>query len=269
VAVLVRSWNLFHGNTVPPRRRDALERMVRLVSEDAPGVVFLQEVPAWALEHLSQWSGMYAFGDVAQPPMIGPLPSTAELGRLLTSVNHGLLRSAFSGQANAVLLAPGVRVLARHALALNDRRFRTAQARWLRLGAVARLAWAKERRVAQVLRVALPDGRTATLANLHATSYHPDDRLADAELLRAAVYADSVAEPADVRVLGGDLNVRGRRSATLRELQEWGYSEPGPGIDHLLVRGAAATPLALWPAERRTHEGRLLSDHAPVELTVL
>jgi endonuclease/exonuclease/phosphatase family metal-dependent hydrolase len=71
-------------------------------------------------------------------------------------------------------------------------------------------------------------------------------------------------------VLAGDFNLTADRSATLRDLagDEWGFSRPGPGIDHILVRGAAATPLRRWPDEQRAHGGRLLSDHAPVELEI-
>jgi endonuclease/exonuclease/phosphatase family metal-dependent hydrolase len=266
--VLVRSWNVFHGNTVPPGRRDALERMVRLVSDDRPDVVCLQEVPVWALDHLAEWSGMAALGDVARQPSVGPVPSTAGVGRALTSLHHGRLRSAFSGQANAVLLGPDVRVLERRVLTLNAHDFRAAQSRWLELPVLARLAWAKERRVAQVLRLALPDGRTLLLAHTHATFYRADERLPDAELLRAAVFADAAAEPGDVCVLAGDFNVRGERSATLAELRAWGFSLPGPGVDHVLVRGGEPAPLDVWPAERRAVDGLLLSDHAPVEVEI-
>ena len=262
---LVRSWNLFHGNSVPPGRRDHLERMVRLVATGAD-VVCLQEVPPWALERLAGWSGMTALGQVARRPQLGPLPSTAALGHAITRLNHGLFRSAFTGQATAVLLREGIRVLDRRRLVLNDRAFRRAQARQLDLPFLARVAWPKERRTAQVVRLALADSRTVTLANLHATSYRPDDRLADAELLRAAVYACAFAEREDVVVLAGDFNVTAARSATLAELAGCGFSEPGPGIDHILVRGARASTVRVWDADRRRHDGLLLSDHAPVEL---
>ena len=36
----------------------------------------------------------------------------------------------------------------------------------------------------------------------------------------------------------------------------------------IFVRGAEATPLQVWPEERRSQNGVVLSDHAPVELTV-
>lgn len=270
MALLVRSWNLFHGNTVPPRREGRLPEMLRLASADGPDVLCLQEVPVWALARLERWSGMRAVGDVAKPPRIGPLPSTPELGRALTAPNSGLMRSLFAGQANAILLAPRLRVLARAALVLNARRFRRAQARWLRLPLVARLAWANERRVCQAVRVGLDDGSSLLVANLHATYYRADERLADAELFRAAVFADALARPAEPCVLAGDFNIRASRSWTLAELgkPEWGFSKPGPSVDHVLVRGLPAGPVLRWVAERRRLDGLLLSDHAPVELRI-
>jgi endonuclease/exonuclease/phosphatase family metal-dependent hydrolase len=259
--MLVRTWNLFHGNTVPPRREARLGEMVRLAAADGPAVVCLQEIPVWALERLDDWSGMVALGEVAARPRVG-----LELGRKLTELHHGLLRSAFTGQANAVLVAAGLRVLDRDAVVLNSREFRRREAARLGLSAPARLAWARERRVCQSVRLALPDGRTMTVANLHATKYAADRRLAHAEVLRAAVFLDAVASPGDVCVLAGDLNVA--TGTSLDELVSWGFSRPGPGVDHILVRGAAAGPEVRWPRERRLVDGLLLSDHAPVEVTV-
>ena len=267
--MLVRTWNLFHGNAKPPERTAFLEEMVRLAAADRPDVLCLQEVPVWALDRLSEWSGMSAVGAVAARPTLGPLPSTAELGRVLTSLNHGLLRSAFAGQANAVLVGGGLRIRHAESIVLNPRRFRRAQARWLGLDLVARLGWAKERRVCQAVLVAAGDGSTFVVGNLHATSYDADQRLADAELLRAAWFVDAVAVPGEPVVLCGDFNVTVARSRTLADLAgpEWGFSAAaGAGIDHVLVRGAAAGGPERWPEERRRLDGRLLSDHAPVEV---
>src|SRR5919109_406717 len=216
--LLVRTWNLFHGNAKPPERRAFLEEAVRLASADRPDVLCLQEVPVWALERLDEWSGMAAVGAVAARPTIGPLPSTPELGRRLTAIDHGRFRSAFSGQANAVLVVAGLRVLESHDIVLNPRRFRRAQARWLGLDLVARLAWAKERRVCQAVRARAEDGSTLVVGNLHATSYDADQRLADAELLRAAWFVDAVAIPGEPVVICGDFNVTAARSRTLADL---------------------------------------------------
>jgi endonuclease/exonuclease/phosphatase family metal-dependent hydrolase len=268
--VLVRTWNLFHGNAKPPAREAFLEEMVRFASADSPDVLCLQEVPAWAIGQLEGWSGMTAFGEVAARPTLGPFPSTAAVGRALTSLDHGLVRSAFTGQANAVLVSPRLGCEETPALVLNSRGFRRAQARWLGLDLVARFAWARERRVCQAVRVTHAEGKTILVGNLHATSYRPDERLADAELLRAAAFLDGLAGPDEPVALCGDFNVTADRSRTLADLcgAEWGFRGPGPGIDHVLVRGAHASEPQRWPDERRRVDGRLLSDHAPVEVTI-
>jgi endonuclease/exonuclease/phosphatase family metal-dependent hydrolase len=64
-------------------------------------------------------------------------------------------------------------------------------------------------------------------------------------------------------VLAGDFNLRAEHLAELP-----GWSELGRGIDHVLVRGLSASPLAAWPEPRRRQNGAVLSDHAPVEVTI-
>jgi endonuclease/exonuclease/phosphatase family metal-dependent hydrolase len=268
--LLVRTWNLFHGNTVPPGRRAYLEEMVRLASDDRPDIVCLQELPVWALDELARWSGMTAVADVAQRPRIGPFPSSSELGRLVTELHHGLLRSAFTGQGNAILVGDDLRVLEHRRIVLNTRAFRRAEGRKLRLGLRARLAWRKERRVCQAVRVERESG-TLVVGNLHATSYRPDPRLADVELVRAAVFVDGVARSGEPVLLCGDFNVSVRRSHTLADLAgpHWGFSGATPtGIDHILVRGLQAGEPRRWPDDRRRRDGRLRSDHAPVDVEV-
>lgn len=265
--MLIRTWNVFHGRSHPPGRTLYLERMIRFVTEDRPEILCLQEVPPWALSLLGEWSGMAVFGEVAARPSIGPLPSTAALGRLLTAVDPARFRGAFAGQANAILVAPELRVLERDAIVLNMRAFTRAQARWLRLPLVDALYWAKERRVCQAVRVALPDGRVAAIANFHATG-SKDKRIPDAEVMRAAAFVDALAAPDEVAVLAGDFNITAERSLTLRELTgpEWGFSGPGIGIDHVLVRGAEASKPERWPIAKRKLDGVVVSDHAPVDV---
>jgi endonuclease/exonuclease/phosphatase family metal-dependent hydrolase len=165
------------------------------------------------------------------------------------------------------LLAPGLTVVEHRRLALNPFRFRRSQAHRLGLPLRERISWASERRVCQVLRVRRGEN-TLVVANMHATGHHVDKRLADAELLRAAVFVDGFARPGEPILLCGDFNLSMRNSRTLPELMsaEWGFEGATPtGIDHILVRGLAAGPPRIWPVERRTHSGRVLSDHAPVD----
>jgi endonuclease/exonuclease/phosphatase family metal-dependent hydrolase len=233
VALLVRTWNVFHGNAVPPERRAYLEQMVRLVTADAPDVVCLQEVPLWALPRLGGWSGMAAFGAPAARARLG----SVELGRLVTERNHGLFRSAFTGQANAILLAPG---------------FPAGEQRTARLDRRGE----GERRVCQAVRLA-----AAVVANFHVTGGAP----ADGQFARAAAFAEEVAGDEPV-ILCGDANLRPDEGTAYAGLRARGYSQPAPGIDQILVRGLPATEPEVWPDDRRRVDGRLLSDHAPVEL---
>jgi endonuclease/exonuclease/phosphatase family metal-dependent hydrolase len=261
--VLVRTWNLFHGNTKPPARRAFLDEMIELATADDPDVLCVQEVPAWALER-------FTVGDVAARPSFGPVPIPRLVGRRLTRAHHGLIRSAFAGQGNAIQLSSRLQLLAHWVLTLNTRRFRDSKSRELGLDVVERLAWAKERRIVQAVRVSAADGRSYLIANMHCSSSPPDKRIPDAELLRAAWFATSLARPEDVVVLAGDFNVWPERSATLRALAdpEWGFSPPGPGIDQVLVRGAASSPVRRWDDARRARGAVLLSDHTPVELDI-
>jgi endonuclease/exonuclease/phosphatase family metal-dependent hydrolase len=259
--VLVRSWNLFHGNTVPAGRRAFLDEMVSLATADDPDVLCVQEVPAWALQR-------FTVGDRAAAPSFGPLPIPAVVGRLLTAPNHGLFRSLFAGQGNAIQVGPRLRVLRHDVETLNPGGFRDAQSAVLGLDGTMRLAWAKERRVVQAARLAHDDGRTVVVANAHCTSSR-DSRIPAVELQRAARFAVGCAEPDDVVVLAGDFNVAGDAPVYEQLASGWSFSRPGPGIDQVLVRGAEVSELRVWDADRRAHGGVLLSDHAPVELELL
>jgi endonuclease/exonuclease/phosphatase family metal-dependent hydrolase len=257
--VLVRTWNLFHGNTLPPGRRRYVEEMVRLVTEDGPDAVCLQEVPPWSLDRLGEWSGMRVFGEVAARPSLGPLPLTREMGRWLTDHHAGFFRSVFEGQANAILVRKPI--LARHVLRLNPLRFRLHTARRLGLSRLTQLAWGKERR--QVLAVRLEGG--AVVSTLHASNAR-DIRITEAEVERAAQWAGRLAGDA-LCVVAGDLNVDTKRSEVFGRLAA--FSAPGPGVDHVLVRGADVADYERWRLDRRRLGELVLSDHAPVEARVV
>jgi endonuclease/exonuclease/phosphatase family metal-dependent hydrolase len=233
VPLVVRTWNVFHGNAVPPERRAYLEVMVRLATSDDPDVVCLQEVPVWAVGRLDGWSGMTAVGVVAARPRL----HSAALGRLLTDLNHGLLRSAVTGQANAILVARRHPVLETRSMTINRR-------------------GEGERRVCQAVRAA----GVGLVGNFHVTG-----AVADVQFLRAAAYVDALADRDEPVILCGDANVAPGDGRTYEELRDWGFSEPAAGIDQVLVRGLPCGEPFTWPEDRRRVDGRLLSDHAPVE----
>jgi endonuclease/exonuclease/phosphatase family metal-dependent hydrolase len=231
--LVVRTWNVFHGNADPPRRTGYLRRMIDLVTADGPDVVCLQELPVWALPRLDDWSGMRRFDAVTRPPLWpGPL------SKWVTRSHQGFFRSGLAGQANAILVAP------RHA---------TTDLGHLRISEHGR-----ERRVVHAVRIA--GGTGITVANLHASNDHSHPEVPRGEVARAAAFAERAAASGDVVVLAGDFNIG---DPELR-----GYSSPADGIDHVLVRGARVGSVAVWAEDRRLHNGVVLSDHPIVEVSV-
>ena len=235
---------------------------MRLATADRPDVLCLQEVPVWALQRLGGWSGMQAFGAVAARPLLG----SVALGRLTTALHQGLFRSAAHGAGERdPAAARAASRSARSSIVLNPPRFRR------RIGARAgprprrlRLAWAKERR-----RLPRRPHRRRCRSR---TCTRPAARLApaDAELLRAACFADGVAEPDDVLVLAGDFNVSASASRTLPTCcgPDWGFSQPGRGSTTCSSAAPRRGPRAVGPTSGGASTGKLLSDHAPVEVTI-
>jgi endonuclease/exonuclease/phosphatase family metal-dependent hydrolase len=268
--MLIRTWNLFHGNTVPAGRRAYLREMVELAVADKPAILCLQEVPVWALDRLAAWSGMQAIHMRARRSVLGPFPIPAAAGRGLTATHTGLWRSAFAGQGNATLIPSEAKVREVKGITLNTNPFVEEQGRKLGLSPKLVRWWERERRVCQLVKFELPNRRRFLVANLHATSYAEDTRLADAELTRAARFVDRAAELEEILVMAGDFNITRDLSGTIKGLLEaapesrWTHS--GPQIDHVLVRGAAAKSVRVWPDSEREYNGRLLSDHAPVDV---
>ena len=189
--------------------------MIELVTGDRPDVVCLQELPVWALGHLESWSGMHACTAVARRPL---LPVGA---RAVTALHHGLLRSAVTGEGDAILTREPARALGTTVVGNVTLR---------------RIAHAAEL-----------DG--VTVVNFHIDGVREQfDRV----LARAGKRS----------IVAGDANLVAPAAD--------GFSPPLAGsIDQILVRGLALRegPRA-WPEERRTVDGRVLSDHAPVEVVV-
>jgi endonuclease/exonuclease/phosphatase family metal-dependent hydrolase len=217
---LVRTWNLFHGNAVPPERRAFLREMIDLITSDGPDIVCIQEVPVWAVTELESWSGMEAVSAVARRPRLG----SAALGHVLTDLHHGLLRSALTGEADAILLKPGIEIGG---------------------GRQAVVSATGLRRIVHGVRAG-----DIFVANFHIG--------ADEEQLQRAV---EFVEDEERVILAGDTNLPSAGAP--------GFSPALPdSIDQILVRGLPASTPVAWPKERRRVGGRLLSDHAPVELVV-
>jgi endonuclease/exonuclease/phosphatase family metal-dependent hydrolase len=229
--LLVRTWNVFHGNAHPPRRRGFLREMVELAGADGPDVLCLQELPVWSLPLVDDWAGMEAARSIARRPFVLP----GGIAGWITRRHQGFFRSGISGQANAILVAR------RHGLEdLGDDQISED---------------GRERRTVQAVRVA---GRMV-VANLHASN-SADRALVEREVARALAFAESRARSGEPLVLAGDFNLAG--------VHLDGFSAPAAGVDHVLVRGLPAGAPRTWPLEARVQNGAVLSDHAPVEVEV-
>lgn len=150
------------------------------------------------------------------------------LAWLLQHLDARRFRSGVTGQANTILVAPRHQVLEHRVRLVSERR--------------------RERRFAHAVRL---DG--LVVGNVHASNEFRRPDVPRAELVRAQALVDELARPGDVRVLAGDFNLRD-------ELL------PGPEIDHIVVSDGPHGPLEVWPRDRRSYDGAMLSDHAPVEV---
>jgi len=170
--MLVLTWNLFHGRSVPDTPRDLLDEFAAQLASWEWDVALLQEVPPWWPPELGR--ACAASARTARTSRNWLLPVT----RRVAERRPDLIKS-WGGGANAILVR-GDRVL--------EHRVRT-----LRL-------W-PERRVAHGVR--LESGWW--VCNLHAQA-HSEAR-AQADIARAAAAAVDWAGGVPV-VLGGDLNTR-------------------------------------------------------------
>ena len=261
VSLQIRTWNIAHGRDVPPGpghghlRRKLLDEMARLMVEERPDVVLLQEVPVWAADLLRRATGMGvtlapAYG--AHVPFLHvPLPLA--LGAAVGKALPDLVRTQIEGQANAVLFGEQLLLVSARRTQIN-----------------ARHRLRGEPRIAQLVRLRhRAAGRELVVANVHADS--GDNRH---QLERAGYLLERFARGAPM-VLGGDLNADAH-SPALRALVARGWLEDSldVGIDHILVRGLRVQqPATRWAPERRDvmlNGGRpvRLSDHDPVDAVV-
>jgi len=247
--VLVLSWNLFHGRSLPATNRSLYGEFAAKLGQWSWDVALLQEVPPWWPAPLARELG------VEQCSALTSRNALPALRRALAERRPELLKSN-GGGCNAILSRSPI---AEHStLGLR---------RW------------PERRVAQLAR--LQDG--TCVVNLHASTR---PARAVQELERLWTYALDWAV-ADRLILGGDLNLRrpppppAPAGAFQRAPESGGASEHGgpivyvarSGVDHLYAWGllaieqdGAAAGAPARPSREVALDGRRveLSDHAPL-----
>jgi endonuclease/exonuclease/phosphatase family metal-dependent hydrolase len=119
-----------------------------------------------------------------------------------------------------------------------------------------------EPRVAQVLRVKTPDGKTATLWNTHLTGIK-DDGWREGQVEKIGDYIDSHSPPGEPVIGGGDLNSR-KDSSAIEEFKKQGFSVDGAEIDWIGSRNTQAPPHLIRNNALYDEGGTQISDHPMV-----
>jgi hypothetical protein len=244
--------------------------MVELITADKPGFVCLQEVPAWALNQIGEWAGMQSIPARSRKSKVGFVPVPAGLGRRIPALGTSG-RAARDGSGNVILAPADAKLRQVKQITLNTNPFCEEQAR--KLGLTPKLArwWERERRVCHLAKIELPNRRRLQIATLETTRYPADLRLADAELRRAASFVDRASDLEEIVVVAGHFNTTFAQSETLqwlmaRETDRYTATEP---LSDVLVREGRAADARAWSDDERSYDGKLLSEHAPVELQLL
>lgn len=232
--MLVLSWNLFHGRSVPDRPHDLEHEFTALLAGWTRDVALLQEVPPWWPEPLADACGARA------ERVLTSRNAGLCLRRVLATRRPDILRSS-GGGANAILVRPGAGSI-------------DAAAR-------RRLRLRPERRVVHAVRLAGGELDGTWIANIHAQAGPRELARADLHLAGETVLRWAAGAPV---ALGGDLNVPDpavdrfsdagghhldrllltaglRLQATPRRLDRHGLSDHEPVLFDL-VRSAAERP---------------------------
>lgn len=277
------SWNLFHGRDFPPD--PALftwrSRLLRIEERNATHLQVNRELRAEFTELLAAAEWDVALLQECPPRFAAPLAEAcgAKAHRVLTSRNSlGPLRT-FIARLNPDLIASGeggsnltlVRGSLRCALCTPGEQKAHRSGGIIERRELAIHTGRPERRAMAFTRIALGEGASLCIANLHATNDRPD--FATADVLRAAEAATEWAGDSPL-LFGGDLNLRPAENPGAFEALRERFGLGGPthprAIDHLLTRNLEnVQPPSVWGGERRElpRDGlRLrLSDHAPVQ----
>jgi endonuclease/exonuclease/phosphatase family metal-dependent hydrolase len=201
VELRVLTWNLKHGRSVPPAKRERFGDFAQALAGWEWDVALLQEVPPWWPSALSD-----GLGGTVRYRLVLTSRNALLAARRAIAVRWPEVIKSGGGGANAILA--------------RGPRFALGQHRTLRLA-----LWPERRKLQAVRLVAF--GEEVWVANLHATVRDDTRARGEAEAARVAVANWAAGAPF---VLGGDFNVRGLELAGLR-------CAAGHDVDYVFVSG--------------------------------
>jgi endonuclease/exonuclease/phosphatase family metal-dependent hydrolase len=193
-------WNLFHGRSVPPSRRELVREFTAALCSWEWDAALLQEVPPW-------WPSVLARELGADYRMVLTSRNALLPVRRAIAVHWPDLIKSNGGGSNAILVR--------------------RSAGWIAEHRARRLSLLPERRWVHGVRVIPGAAREAASAGLWICNVHTQADAAQCELAASTARSWTSSMPI---VLGGDFN--------LRSLSLEGFaSAGGRGVDHFLVRG--------------------------------
>jgi endonuclease/exonuclease/phosphatase family metal-dependent hydrolase len=119
-----------------------------------------------------------------------------------------------------------------------------------------------EPRVAQVLRVKTPDGKTATLWNTHMTALN-DEKIRENQVEKITDYIGEHSPEGEPVIGGGDLNSR-KDSSAIEEFKKRGYAIDGAEIDWISSKNTQTSPHVTRRDRLYDNKGIEISDHPMV-----
>lgn len=238
----VTSWNLHHGLD-RENKDNQVDKMVDKMRDAKSDVYMLQEVPPWEAQKLADEMGMKAYYTRTTP-----------------------------NQGNMILVNPDMQVEGNEKMILNGdikqgdkmsaysalAKLETAQGNEARQKA--------EPRVAQMLKVKTPDGKTVDLWNTHLTAIK-DSEFRKKEIDKVISTMNARAGSGDSVVGGGDLN-SGPSDSVLADLRNNGYQTQGASIDWITGKNTAR-PLNIVSNKELFDENDVqISDHPMVTVEI-
>lgn len=238
----VTSWNLHHGLD-PDNKNNQVDQMTDKMRDAKSDVYALQEVPPWEAQKIADEMGMNAYYSRTAP-----------------------------NQGNMILVNPDLKVEGNEKMTVNgDIRQGDVFSAYSALGKHMTAGSNEDKqkaepRIAQVLKVKTPDGKSTTLWNTHLTSTKDSDFRKN-EVDKITDYLNTHTQPGDRIIGGGDLN-SGPNDPATEELRKRGFDTKGASIDWIAGKNLGGPLNIVSNSDLYDQNGVQISDHPMVTVEI-